>query len=80
MRAVTPGRAPRTPSALPDGNALIYDVLRHHTAEGVGFEPTVPCDTTVFETVRFVRSRIPPKGLAEPLTTIGDDTRTSRAN
>src|ERR1035441_8628388 len=29
-------------------------------AEGVGFEPTVPCDTTVFETVRFVRSRIPP--------------------
>ena len=28
-------------------------------AEGVGFEPTVPCDTTVFETVRFVRSRIP---------------------
>ena len=30
------------------------------TAEGVGFEPTVPCDTTVFETVRFVRSRIPP--------------------
>ncbi len=29
-------------------------------AEGVGFEPTVPFDTTVFETVRFVRSRIPP--------------------
>src|ERR1039458_7456107 len=33
-------------------------------AEGVGFEPTVPCDTTVFETVRFVRSRIPPSGLS----------------
>ena len=33
-------------------------------AEGVGFEPTVPCDTTVFETVRFVRSRIPPTGLS----------------
>ena len=33
-------------------------------AEGVGFEPTVPCDTTVFETVRFVRSRIPPAGLS----------------
>ena len=29
-------------------------------AEGVGFEPTVPCDTTVFETVRFGHSRIPP--------------------
>ncbi len=29
-------------------------------AEGVGFEPTVPCDTPVFETVRFGRSRIPP--------------------
>src|SRR5436305_2696629 len=29
-------------------------------AEGVGFEPTVACATTVFETVRFGRSRIPP--------------------
>ena len=29
-------------------------------AEGVGFEPTVPGGTTVFETVRFGRSRTPP--------------------
>src|SRR5580658_4465712 len=29
-------------------------------AEEVGFEPTVPCRTTVFETVRFGRSRTPP--------------------
>ena len=30
-------------------------------AEGVGFEPTVTCATTVFETVRFGRSRTPPR-------------------
>src|SRR5580704_303798 len=44
-------------------------------AEGVGFEPTVPCDTTVFETVRFVRSRIPPtaiRGSDQPLSTSSD--------
>src|SRR6476469_2865069 len=29
-------------------------------AEGVGFEPTVPGGTMVFETIRFGRSRIPP--------------------
>ena len=29
-------------------------------AEAVGFEPTVTCATTVFETVRFGRSRTPP--------------------
>src|SRR5436853_4968992 len=29
-------------------------------AEGVGFEPTEPGGSTVFETVRFGRSRIPP--------------------
>ena len=32
-------------------------------AEGVGFEPTVTCATTVFETVRFGRSRTPPRRL-----------------
>src|SRR5262249_54975333 len=31
-------------------------------AEGVGFEPTVPGGTMVFETIRFGRSRIPPAG------------------
>src|SRR5256885_16173589 len=31
-------------------------------AEGVGFEPTEPGGSTVFETVRFGRSRIPPGG------------------
>ena len=30
-------------------------------AEGVGFEPTVPGGTMVFETIRFGRSRIPPR-------------------
>jgi site-specific DNA recombinase len=33
-----------------------------YLAEGVGFEPTVPGGTTVFETARFGRSRIPPAG------------------
>src|SRR5439155_13429696 len=38
------------------------------SAEGVGFEPTVPEGTTVFETVRFGRSRIPPgASLSAPL-------------
>ncbi len=41
-------------------NPLGVGLNKHYLAEGVGFEPTVPCDTTVFETVRFVRSRIPP--------------------
>ncbi len=40
--------------------SLARETLIHNGAEGVGFEPTVPFDTTVFETVRFVRSRIPP--------------------
>ena len=31
-------------------------------AEGVGFEPTVACATTVFKTVTFSRSVIPPSG------------------
>ena len=29
-------------------------------AEGVGFEPTIPCGITVFKTVAFVHSAIPP--------------------
>jgi hypothetical protein len=29
-------------------------------AEGVGFEPTDPVRSMVFETIRFGRSRIPP--------------------
>jgi hypothetical protein len=47
----------RSYSRPPKGSAAIL-------AEGVGFEPTVPCDTTVFETVRFGHSRIPPRGEA----------------
>jgi hypothetical protein len=35
-------------------------VTRAFGAEGVGFEPTEPGGSTVFETVRFGRSRIPP--------------------
>jgi hypothetical protein len=31
-------------------------------AERVGFEPTVPYGTTVFETARFGRSRTSPRG------------------
>ena len=30
-------------------------------AEEVGFEPTVPCGTTVFKTAAFNHSAIPPK-------------------
>ena len=36
------------------------EVTRFYTAEEVGFEPTVPGDTAVFETARFGRSRTPP--------------------
>ena len=32
----------------------------HLLAEAVGFEPTVPVDTAVFETARFGRSRTLP--------------------
>ena len=35
-------------------------VTRFSLAEEVGFEPTVPVDTAVFETARFGRSRTPP--------------------
>ena len=35
-------------------------VTRLFVAEEVGFEPTVPVDTAVFETARFGRSRTPP--------------------
>ena len=34
---------------------------RGSLAEGVGFEPTVGCPTMVFETIRFGRSRTPPR-------------------
>jgi hypothetical protein len=30
-------------------------------AEGVGFEPTVPCGTTLFESVQFNHSCTPPQ-------------------
>ena len=33
-------------------------------AEGVGFEPTNPCGLTVFKTVAFVHSAIPPRRVA----------------
>ena len=36
------------------------EVTRFALAEEVGFEPTVPVDTAVFETARFGRSRTPP--------------------
>ena len=36
------------------------EVTRRPLAEEVGFEPTVPGDTAVFETARFGRSRTPP--------------------
>ena len=32
----------------------------NHLAEEVGFEPTVPCGTTVFKTAAFNHSAIPP--------------------
>ena len=39
---------------------LVIDKL----AEGVGFEPTNPCGLTVFKTVAFVHSAIPPRRVA----------------
>src|SRR5450432_4165672 len=46
-------------------------------AEGVGFEPTVTCATMVFETIRFGRSRIPPRTIlgGGPPTAPGRDPR-----
>src|SRR5579863_5104518 len=38
----------------------VTEVTRRPLAEEVGFEPTVPGDTAVFETARFGRSRTPP--------------------
>ncbi len=38
----------------------VTEVTRFSLAEEVGFEPTVPVDTAVFETARFGRSRTPP--------------------
>ena len=38
----------------------VTEVTRFAPAEEVGFEPTVPVDTAVFETARFGRSRTPP--------------------
>ena len=42
-------------------------------AEGVGFEPTVPCETTVFKTVTIVHSVTPP-GFALYLNTAKNST------
>jgi hypothetical protein len=38
-------------------------------AEGVGFEPTVPCSTAVFKTARISHSRTPP-----PIATVTTST------
>ena len=46
-------------------------------AERVGFEPTLPCGTTVFETARFGHSRTSPinlRNFIEPdLNLVGED-------
>ena len=36
-----------------------------HFAEEEGFEPPVPCSTTVFKTAAIDHSAIPPKGIAK---------------
>lgn len=46
------GRAPNSPTS--------QNVVIPATAEGVGFEPTETRASTVFKTVPFVRSGIPP--------------------
>ena len=43
------------------GRSVHQQWLLRMGAEGVGFEPTVPCDTAVFETARFGHSRTPPQ-------------------
>ncbi len=40
--------------------SVLLDYSRE-MAEGVGFEPTVPCGTPVFKTGAFDRSATPPK-------------------
>ena len=37
-------------------------------AEEVGFEPTVPCGTTVFKTAAFDHSATPPRQLFQPMS------------
>jgi tRNA(adenine34) deaminase len=54
----------------------VTEVTRSHLAEEVGFEPTVPGDTAVFETARFGRSRTPPSSSLQRafVTTFGAST------
>jgi hypothetical protein len=37
-------------------------LMNKKMAEGAGFEPAVPCGTTVFKTAAFNHSAIPPHG------------------
>ena len=39
------------------------NVYTNRVAEGVGFEPTEACASTVFKTAAFVRSATPPGGI-----------------
>ena len=62
----------KTKKAVPDSSGtalLVRKVLGKKRpkylillAEGVGFEPTVPCGTTDFESVTFDHSDTPPRG------------------
>src|SRR5664280_2602292 len=58
--------SPDDSSVVPDHDFVtkprkrVTRVTRFLAAEEVGFEPTVPVDTAVFETARFGRSRTPP--------------------
>ncbi len=54
-----PFRAQNGPETVASEGSVI-DTL----AEGVGFEPTNPCGLTVFKTVAFVHSAIPPRRVA----------------
>ena len=51
---------PLLPFAVTKTMKRVTEVTRFSLAEEVGFEPTVPGDTAVFETARFGRSRTPP--------------------
>ena len=57
----------------------VTEVTRFALAEEVGFEPTVPVDTAVFETARFGRSRTPPsRSLPRPRIGTSGDLRVLR--
>ena len=61
------------PGRWPGFGQCSTPTVRPTDAERVGFEPTEPCSSTVFETVRFGRSRTSPSS-AQTIADVEDAT------